>query len=110
MSKEASEVREVPIEIDQVIGSNVEPKYRGTVEDRHDMMVLGKKQVLRRNFTSFLTTFGFASAVMVAWEFVLIVSWFSLADGGTPAIFWGLLFSPVVLTPMYMSIAEIVSM
>ena len=47
---------------------------------------------------------------MVAWEFVLIVSPFCLADGGTPAVFWGVLLSPVVLMPVYASLAELASM
>ena len=45
--------------------TNVPEKYRGTAADQHDMAVLGKKQVLRRNF-NFITMLGFASTVMVA--------------------------------------------
>lgn len=40
----------------------VPEKYRGTVADRHDMQVLGREQVLRRNFKS-ITIMGFASMV-----------------------------------------------
>ena len=43
-------------------GTTVPNKYRGTAADQHDMAVLGKKQVLRRNF-KFLTILGFASTV-----------------------------------------------
>jgi hypothetical protein len=50
---------------DLVISKNVPVKYRGTEADRHDMLVLGRKQVLRRNF-NFLTMFGFSSTVMTA--------------------------------------------
>jgi hypothetical protein len=35
-------------------------KYRGTRVDQDDMLLLGKKQVLRRNF-GFTTILGFAS-------------------------------------------------
>lgn len=35
-------------------------KFRGTKADQHDMVILGKKQVLRRNFR-FTTILGFAS-------------------------------------------------
>lgn len=73
------------------------------------MSMLGKKQVLRRQFR-FSTMLGFASTVMVAWEFILIVSPFSLANGGTPAVFWGLIMSPLVLMPVYASLAEVASM
>ncbi|KAK3703660.1 hypothetical protein LTR37_014356 [Vermiconidia calcicola] len=71
--------------------------------------MLGKKQVLRRQF-KFSTMLGFASTVMVAWEFVLLVIPFTLKDGGTPGVFWGLLICPCVMTPVYASLAEVASM
>lgn len=43
-------------------GSTVSEKYQGTRFDRQDMSVLGKKQVLRRQF-KFSTMLGFASTV-----------------------------------------------
>ncbi|KAI7189309.1 amino acid transporter-like protein [Hortaea werneckii] len=96
-------------ERDPFTGSHVPKEYQGTPTDRQDMHTLGRKQVLRRRF-KFFTMLGFASTVMVAWEFVLVVSPFGLADGGKPAVFWGLLLSPVVLTPVYASLAEMASM
>ncbi|KAI7459984.1 amino acid transporter-like protein [Hortaea werneckii] len=96
-------------ERDPFAGSHVPKEYQGTPTDRQDMHTLGRKQVLRRRF-KFFTMLGFASTVMVAWEFVLVVSAFGLADGGKPAVFWGLLLSPVVLTPVYASLAEMASM
>ena len=36
--------------------------YQGTAADRHEMSMLGKKQVLRRQF-KFMTMLGFASTV-----------------------------------------------
>ncbi|KAL1583342.1 hypothetical protein WHR41_08002 [Cladosporium halotolerans] len=89
--------------------SRVGKRYEGTQYDRHDMRMLGKKQVLRRQFR-FSTMLGFASTVMVAWEFVLIVAPFGLTNGGTPAVFWGILLSPFVLLPVYASLAEVSSM
>ncbi|TKA62774.1 hypothetical protein B0A55_13003, partial [Friedmanniomyces simplex] len=47
---------------------------------------------------------------MVAWEFCLLVSPFSLQDGGTPAVFWGLVICPLAMIPMYCSLAEVASM
>jgi hypothetical protein len=41
-------------------GSTVSEKYQGTRFDRQDMNILGKKQVLRRQF-KFSTMLGFAS-------------------------------------------------
>ncbi len=69
------------------VSYSIPGKYRGTQFDRHDMSMLGKKQVLRRQF-KFSTMLGFASTVMVAWEFVLLTSPFTLQDGGTPGVFW----------------------
>lgn len=40
----------------------VAEKWKGTAADRHDMQVLGRDQVLRRNFKS-ITIMGFASMV-----------------------------------------------
>lgn len=102
-------VTETSIDNDEALTSNVPTKYQGTSADRHDMSVLGKRQVLRRQF-GFSTMLGFASTVMVAWEFVLVVSPFGLEDGGTPAVFWGLLICPFVMLPMYASLAELASM
>jgi choline transport protein len=87
----------------------VDEKYQGTSFDRQEMSMLGKKQVLRRQF-KFSTMMGFASTVMVAWEFVLIVAPFGLTNGGTLAVFWGIVLSPFVLLPMYTSLAEVASM
>ena len=53
-----------------VISSDVPKKYMGTENDRRDMIVLGKKQVLRRNF-GFTTMLGFGSTVICSWEVVL---------------------------------------
>jgi hypothetical protein len=50
--------------------SNVPDKFKGTDADAHDMIVMGKKQVLRRNF-GFFTMLGFASTCVASWEGVL---------------------------------------
>ncbi|KAK5170961.1 uncharacterized protein LTR77_004105 [Saxophila tyrrhenica] len=94
---------------DDVVSRTIAPRFAGTANDRHDMSILGKKQVLRRQF-KFSTMLGFASTVMVAWEFVLLVSPFTLQDGGTAGVFWGLIICPFVMMPMYASLAEVASM
>ncbi|RMZ85700.1 hypothetical protein DV736_g6551, partial [Chaetothyriales sp. CBS 134916] len=90
------------------ISASIPEKYRGTAEDRHDMRVLGKTQVLRRNFKG-ITILGFASMVMVAWEALLVVVPYPLLDGGSPCLFWGLIIAPIGLTFVYMSLAELAS-
>lgn len=42
------------------ISAAIPEKYRGTQHDKREMSMLGKKQVLRRNF-KFVTMLGFAS-------------------------------------------------
>ncbi|RMZ07444.1 hypothetical protein D0862_04274 [Hortaea werneckii] len=70
------------------MSSLVPTKYRGTAADARDMKILGKKQVLRRNF-KFITMLGFASTVMASWEVLLVLFKLILVDGGTPNLFWG---------------------
>ena len=90
-------------------GSTVPEEYRGTAANRHDMVLLGKKQVLRRNF-KLLTMLGFASSVMAAWEIELVISIYALTDGGTAVIFWGLIIGTIGMTMVYASLAEMASM
>lgn len=76
-------------------GSDTVPeKYKGTSADKNDMSVLGRKQVLRRNFR-FTTMLGFASTVLVAWEILPVISVYALENGGTAIIFWSLV-SPLL--------------
>ncbi|KAK0246605.1 hypothetical protein LTS09_018253, partial [Friedmanniomyces endolithicus] len=90
-------------------GSTVPAKYRGTVADKNDMVVLGRVQVLRRNF-NFPTMLGFASTVLVAWEILPVISIYALEDGGTAIIFWGLIAGVIGMTFVYASLAEMASM
>lgn len=111
MSKNTESPNDFKMEKKATVGAGSTPgkRYGGTVVDQQDMIMLGKKQVLRRRF-KFSTMLGFASTVMVAWEFILLVAPFALTDGGTPAVFWGLILSPCVMLPVYASLAEVASM
>lgn len=97
------------VNCDDVTMNDVSAQYTGTIADQNDMLVLGKKQVLRRNFT-FVTMLGFASTVMVAWEILPIISVFALEDGGTPIVFWGLIVGTIGMVTVYASLAEMASM
>lgn len=90
-------------------GVIVESKYIGTDADRHDMAILGRKQVLRRNF-QFLSMLGFASVLIATWELLFVNLLFNLTDGGTGGIFWGYTVVMVAVIPIYLSIAEMASM
>ena len=110
MSKLESSVAEVETDYDRNGSkSHIPEKYRGTSADKHDMAVLGKKQVLRRNF-GLITMMGFASMVMVAWEAILVVITFTLTDGGPAAVFWALIIAPIGLSFVYLSLGEMASM
>lgn len=94
---------------DHNIDASIPKQYRGTDADRKDMSVLGKKQVLRRNFR-FATMIGFSSTVVIAWEILLPVFSFILVDGGPPILFWGEIAVMLGMLLVYASLAEMASM
>ena len=76
LESKAAEVGTSPFRADDESAATVPLEYQGTETDRHDMSMLGKRQVLRRQFR-FWTMLGFASTVMVAWELSSVRSrWF----------------------------------
>ncbi|KAI7553141.1 amino acid transporter-like protein [Hortaea werneckii] len=91
------------------MSSSVPTKYRGTAADARDMKILGKTQVLRRNFR-FITMLGFASTVMASWEVLLVLFKLILVDGGTPNLFWGFLVDACGMLFVHASLAELASM
>lgn len=88
---------------------DIPEKYGGTAADRHDMEVLGKKQVFRRNFR-LITMLGFSSTAVISWECLPIALMFALVDGGPPVLFWGLIVGPIGFSLVYASLAEMASM
>ncbi|KAH8810578.1 amino acid/polyamine transporter I [Xylogone sp. PMI_703] len=84
-------------------------RYRGTEVDKRDMQILGKQQVLRRNF-KFITMLGFASTVVASWELLLPLFTFVLTDGGRADLFWGFIVCACGMSLVYASIAEMASM
>ncbi|KAM0696528.1 hypothetical protein Q7P36_003776 [Cladosporium allicinum] len=90
-------------------GILVPARFRGTAADQQDMIVLGRKQVLRRNFR-FTTILGFASTVLVAWEMLPVLSVYALQDGGTAIVFWALIAGVIGMMFVYSSLAEMASM
>ncbi|KAH8809152.1 amino acid/polyamine transporter I [Xylogone sp. PMI_703] len=87
---------------------SISKKYRGTVADKREMRMMGKKQVLRRNFR-FVTMLGFASTVCASWEALLPLFTFALTDGGPGILFWGFLVCMCGMSTVYASIAEMAS-
>jgi hypothetical protein len=95
--------------LEDVVDKAVPERYRGTAQDRRDMLVHGKKQELRRNF-KLLTMTGFASMVVCAWEGLLPLFNYALLDGGTALTFWGFIGVAISMSLAYLSVAELASM
>ena len=94
---------------DAVIDDTVPERYRGSDQDKHDMIVHGNRQETRRNF-KLLTMIGFASMVVCAWEGLLPLFNYVLIDGGTGLMFWGFIAVAISMSMVYLSIAEMASM
>ncbi|KAL9000493.1 MAG: hypothetical protein Q9169_000786 [Polycauliona sp. 2 TL-2023] len=90
-------------------GVVVKPKWQGTVQDKKDMEVLGRHQVLRRNFR-FLSMLGFGSTLICTWEILLAVIGFVATNGGTGMLFWGYLVVLAGAWCTYASLSEMASM
>ncbi|KIH92615.1 amino acid permease [Sporothrix brasiliensis 5110] len=81
----------------------------GTEADAREMSMLGRTQVLNRNFR-FLSTLGFACTLMSTWEIALMTTSFGLVNGGKAGLVWGYLIVWVGYMLVFASIAEMASM
>ncbi|KAL8822278.1 MAG: hypothetical protein Q9191_006981 [Dirinaria sp. TL-2023a] len=57
------------------------PQYMGSERDKEDMLMLGRQQVLRRNF-KFTSILGFSTILICTWELLFANLLFALTDGG----------------------------
>ncbi|KAE8146687.1 amino acid/polyamine transporter I [Aspergillus avenaceus] len=87
----------------------IEPKYMGTPADKRDMNILGRAQVLRRNFR-FISILGFGCTLISTWEVILTFLSAGLTDGGTAGLIWGFIIVSAGFTLVFASIAEMASM
>ncbi|KAL8845907.1 MAG: hypothetical protein Q9221_008964 [Calogaya cf. arnoldii] len=99
----------LPMDTLDPTGVIVKPKWRGTAQDKKDMEVLGRHQVLRRNFR-FLSMLGFGSTLICTWEILLSYIGFVSTNGGTAMLFWGYLVVLVGVWMTYASLSEMASM
>ncbi|KAL1860686.1 hypothetical protein Daus18300_009029 [Diaporthe australafricana] len=104
--QEATATEDVGTDTDQDVTSIVSEKYRGTSADQHDMDVLGVKQVLRRNYR-LGPMLGFSSIAVISWEIAPILLGYTLVDGGSAAMFWGLVIGAIGFSLVYASLAEV---
>ncbi|KAL8818351.1 MAG: hypothetical protein Q9223_003002 [Gallowayella weberi] len=89
--------------------ATVADKWQGTTADKYDMVMLGRSQVLRRNF-SFISILGFSAVLLCTWELIFANLLFALTDGGTGGLFWGFTVTVVASVFIYLSVAEMASM
>ncbi|KAI4237844.1 MAG: hypothetical protein LQ349_001539 [Xanthoria aureola] len=89
--------------------ATVADKWQGTLADKHDMVMLGRSQVLRRNF-SFISILGFSAVLICTWELLFANLLFALTDGGTGGLFWGFTVTVVASIFIFLSVAEMASM
>ncbi|KAH7069133.1 amino acid/polyamine transporter I [Paraphoma chrysanthemicola] len=92
------------------VNSTVEDGDRDVyTRDEQDLMRLGKKPVLKRNF-GFMQILGFSCTVLVTWEGILQVSTPSLLNGGPAGVFWGYLLIWIGSISVYTVLSELSSM
>ncbi|KAG7004718.1 hypothetical protein G7Y79_00024g056680 [Physcia stellaris] len=84
----------------------VADKWRGTDADQQDMRMLGRSQVLRRNF-GFLSILGFATVLICTWEILFAQMMFALLDGGTGGLFWG--YTVVIIASIFIYLSWVLA-
>ncbi|CAJ2505384.1 Uu.00g127780.m01.CDS01 [Anthostomella pinea] len=77
--------------------------------DERDLLRLGKRSVLKRNF-GFMSILGFSCTVLITWEGILIVSTQSLVNGGPAGVIWGYLIVWVGTLSTFTVLSEMASM
>ncbi|EON66108.1 hypothetical protein W97_05351 [Coniosporium apollinis CBS 100218] len=77
--------------------------------DQEDMLRLGKKQEVPRNF-KFFATLGFVAVFVSSWEFVLVSTWGGLLNGGFGGLIWEYLWTFCLYSTVVVSLAEMSSM
>ncbi|KAL1957144.1 hypothetical protein VTO42DRAFT_6287 [Malbranchea cinnamomea] len=77
--------------------------------DRDELLRLGKKQVLRRNF-GFMSILGFSCTVLITWEGSLILFLNGLSNGGPAGLIYGYILVWVGNFAVFASLSELVSM
>jgi len=87
----------------------VHGKWKGTEADQHDMLVIGRKQQLRRNF-HLVSIVGFGCNLICGWEINVTTLGVTLTNGGTAGMIYGFLLTVFGFTFVYASLAEMASM
>lgn len=77
--------------------------------DREILLRLGKKPVLKRNF-GFISIFGFASTILIAWETTLMTIQYGLENGGSGGLVYQFIYIWLGVMLTFVVVSELVSM
>ncbi|KAI9641950.1 hypothetical protein NHQ30_009819 [Ciborinia camelliae] len=77
--------------------------------DRDELVRLGKKPVLKRNF-AFMSILGFSCTILITWEGSLILFISGLQNGGPAGIIYGFLLIWIGNLSVFSTLSELVSM
>lgn len=77
--------------------------------DRADLIRLGKKPVLRRNF-GFMSMLGFSCTVLITWEATLNLFQLGFQNGGSAGLVYGFLIVWAGTAAVFASLSELASM
>lgn len=90
-----------------------EEEHRGphhaTTLDQREMLRMGKGQELRRNYHK-LSAVAFMVILQGSWEVMLVACREGLTNGGLAGLFWSSVWTFAGMTPVVLSLAEMVSM
>ncbi|KAF7920719.1 hypothetical protein BELL_0233g00180 [Botrytis elliptica] len=78
-------------------------------KDRDELIRLGKKPVLKRNF-AFMSILGFSCTILITWEGSLTVFISGLQNGGPAGIIYGFIFVWIGNLSVFSTLSELVSM
>ncbi|KAK4209727.1 amino acid/polyamine transporter I [Rhypophila decipiens] len=91
------------------IAGGIGTEGSGYTRDDRDLIRLGKRPVLRRNF-GFMSILGFSCTVLITWEGMFVISTSSLLNGGPAGLLWGYLIVWVGMMSTYAVLSELASM
>ncbi|KAF2764011.1 amino acid transporter [Teratosphaeria nubilosa] len=112
---EAKSSNEPTIDVEAValaaphVTSHACEQFLGTKYDQRDMLRMGKRQELRRNF-QFFSIWGYALILCSTWEWGLVSGAFSLTNGGTAGGIWMFVVACFGMFFVTLSMAEMASM
>ncbi|TGO39756.1 hypothetical protein BHYA_0048g00210 [Botrytis hyacinthi] len=97
------------VELGAVHDKNLTRHDSAESRDRDELIRLGKKPVLKRNF-AFMSILGFSCTILITWEGSLTVFINGLQNGGPAGIIYGFIFVWIGNLSVFSTLSELVSM